>query len=146
VSFVDGDGDVWFEEYITSPPAHVLNGFIFSLFGLLDFSRVTSDEKAKELWRQGVGTLEKKLQLYDTGYWSRYDLLRDCVASRFYHGNIHIPLLRALHVLSGKSVFMHYADRWEQYLSSRVCRMRARFYNMPSRVLKKLTRRPGDWT
>jgi len=140
VRYVDGDGDVWFEEYVTSPPAHVLNGFIFSLFGLMDFSRVTSDETAKELWEQGVGTLEKKLQLFDTGYWSRYDLLRDCVASTFYHGNVHIPLLRALHLVSGKSIFMHFADRWEQYVSSALCRVRARYYNLPSRVLGKLIR------
>jgi hypothetical protein len=140
VRFIDKDGDVWFEEYITSPPAHVLNGFIFSLFGLLDLYRVTSDEKAHELFQQGVGTLERKLQLYDAGYWSRYDLLRDCVASRFYHGNVHIPLLRVLHLISGKSIFMHFADRWEEYLSSPLCRLRARYYNLPSRALGKLRR------
>jgi heparosan-N-sulfate-glucuronate 5-epimerase len=143
VRFVDDDGDVWFEEYVTSPPAHVLNGFIFSLFGLLDLSRATSDEAALRLWQQGIATLEQKLELYDTGYWSRYDLLRDCVASEFYHGNVHVPLLRVLHLVSGKSVFMHFADRWEQYLASKVCRLRARYYRLPSRILRRLKSMAG---
>ncbi len=138
VKWIDDDGDVWFEEYVTSPPPHVLNGFIFSLFGLLDFHRVTSDETAGRLFEQGVATLEKKLHMYDVDYWSRYDLLRDCVASRYYHGNVHIPLLRVLHLISGKSIFMHFADRWEQYLESTLCRLRARYYNMPSRAFNKV--------
>ncbi|MCX5800459.1 MAG: D-glucuronyl C5-epimerase family protein [Candidatus Eisenbacteria bacterium] len=138
VRYVDGDGDVWFEEYVTDPPAHVLNGFIFSLFGLDEFARVTSDDAARQAWDEGLRTLERKLYLYDTGYWSRYDLLRDSVASTFYHGNVHVPLLRALHLVTGKSIFLDFADKWQEYLESTVCRFRARYYRLPSRVVRKL--------
>jgi len=144
VRYVDPRGDVWFEEYVTSPPAHVLNGFIFSLFGLDEFGRVTSDGPAIEARDKGILTLERNLHLYDTGYWSRYDLLRDCVASTFYHGNVHIPLLRALHLLTGSSVFLRFADRWEGYLKSTVCRVRARYYKFPQRASRKLGRLFGE--
>ncbi len=36
VQFVDEDGDVWLEEYITAPPTHILNGFIWGLWGVRD--------------------------------------------------------------------------------------------------------------
>lgn len=140
VKYTDAQGDVWFEEYVTSPPAHVLNGFIFSLFGLDEFARATSDNMALVARDSGIRTLERNLHLYDTGYWSRYDLLRDCVASTFYHANVHIPLLRAVHLLTGNSIFLHFADRWERYLKSTVCRLRARYYAMPARVSRKLAR------
>jgi hypothetical protein len=143
VRYVDGDGYVWFEEYVTDPPAHVLNGFIFSLFGLDEFARVTSDNTARQAWDEGIRTLERKLHLYDTGYWSRYDLLRDCVASTFYHGNVHVPLLRALHLVTGKRVFLDFADKWQKYLESASCRFRARYYRLPTRVTRKLTRTLG---
>jgi heparosan-N-sulfate-glucuronate 5-epimerase len=144
VRYVGSDGDVWFEEYVTDPPAHVLNGFIFSLFGLNEFARVTSDHMAWQAWDEGIRTLERKLHLYDTGYWSRYDLLRDCVASTFYHGNVHIPLLRALHLVTGKSIFLSFGDKWEGYLGSTVCRLRARYYKLPSRVYRKLGSMSGE--
>jgi len=144
VRYVDVDRDVWFEEYVADPPAHVLNGFIFSLFGLDEFARVTSDKMARQAWDEGIHTLERKLRLYDTGYWSRYDLLRDCVASTFYHANIHIPLLRALHLVTGESIFLSFADKWEDYLTSTVCRLRARYYKLPSRLSRKLSRMLGE--
>jgi hypothetical protein len=116
----------------------VLNGFIFSLFGLLDYIRVAPEGPFAQAWDQGVLTLEKKLHLFDTGYWSRYDLLRDCVASQFYHGNIHIPLLMAMYAASGKDVFLDFARRWEEYLGSPLSRLRARYHGLPARVAAKL--------
>ncbi len=140
VRYVERDGDVWFEEYVTDPPAHVLNGFIFSLFGLLDYARATGDDKARQAWERGVLTLERKLHLFDTGFWSRYDLLRDCVASEFYHVNIHVPLLRALSVATGKETFSQFARRWERYSQSWLCKLRARYYRFPFRVMRRLVR------
>ncbi|MBN1503845.1 MAG: hypothetical protein JW952_02155 [Candidatus Eisenbacteria bacterium] len=138
VRCVDADGDVWFEEYVTEPPPHVLNGFIFSLFGLLDYVRVSSERKLREAWEQGVRTLERKLALFDTGYWSRYDLVRDCVASEFYHANVHIPLLVAMYAATENDAFLERARRWEGYLRNPLCRLRARYHRLPARALRKL--------
>ncbi len=141
VRHVDADGDVWFEEYVTDPPPHVLNGFIFSLFGLLDYVRVSPERPFKEAWEQGVRTLEKKLHMFDTGFWSKYDLVRDCVASEFYHANIHIPLLMAMYAATENDAFLERARRWEGYLGNPVSRLRARYYRLPARAMRKLLKR-----
>jgi len=41
VSFTDSNGDLWFEEYIVSPPTHILNGFIWAAWGVHDFYLAT---------------------------------------------------------------------------------------------------------
>lgn len=70
----DERGFVWYAEYPTDPPSHVLNGFIFALFGLYDFYRATGNEKGLGLFEEGIKTLEANLHRYDTGSWSTYDL------------------------------------------------------------------------
>ncbi len=55
-------------------PPHVLNGFIFALFGLYDFYKLTHSEVALDLFNEGIETLKANLKRYDLGYWSRYDL------------------------------------------------------------------------
>ena len=35
VIFEDKKKDFWIEEYIVHPPTHILNGFIWALFGVL---------------------------------------------------------------------------------------------------------------
>src|SRR5262245_18145014 len=37
VVYVDENGDTWFEEYIVSPPTHILNGFIWATWGVYDY-------------------------------------------------------------------------------------------------------------
>ena len=34
-------GDIWFEEYLLDPPTHILNGFIWALWGVYDYSLAT---------------------------------------------------------------------------------------------------------
>jgi len=75
VRYVDEDGLVWYEEVAVLPAAHILNGFIFSLYGLYDYYRATADQHALNLFEGGMKTLRNKLYLYDTGGVTRYDLL-----------------------------------------------------------------------
>ena len=74
VSYIDRDGFSWYEEYPASKPPHVLNGFIYALFGLYDLYKSTGSEKALGLFNDGVETLEANLHEYDTGSWSAYYL------------------------------------------------------------------------
>ena len=83
VRFVDEKGYVWYEEVAVNPPAHILNGFIFALFGIYDYYRVTKDTHALSLFNQGIRTLKDKLHLYDTGGIIRYDLLTKGQLFRF---------------------------------------------------------------
>ena len=41
--FIDEFENVWIEEYPTSPPAQILNGFIYELFGVYDFFSATKE-------------------------------------------------------------------------------------------------------
>lgn len=85
------DGLVLFE--FPDAPA-VLNGWVFSLFGLYDFCQVTPDEKYQEALNLTLKTLEKQIDLFDNGYWSKYDCDKR-IASPFYH-DLHIAQLTTL--------------------------------------------------
>jgi len=124
VKFVDEKGNVWLEEYGISPPAHILNGFIFALFGVHDFYLVTKDKRAFRLWEEGLKTLETYLPMYDLGYWSLYNLIHQHPAPIMYH-KIHISQLNALYLLTGREIFLHYADKWKKCLNSRIMRVRS---------------------
>src|SRR4051812_24779437 len=90
------------QEYPTRPAAHVLNGWIFALFGLYDASVFESSgraEQARSAFECGATTLAARIGRYETlGGWSRYDLYPHRlthVASPFYHA-LHVELLVAL--------------------------------------------------
>ena len=112
VTCADEEGNVWFEEYPTDPPSHVLNGMIFAMIGIYDYLFVTADVDAHRLFESGIITFLKKLGSYDTGYGSRYDLLTKRVVEEKYH-RMHIAQLRLLFEWTGEGVFKKMADRWE---------------------------------
>ena len=130
VVFTDENGDIWFEEYIVSPPTHILNGFIWAAWGVYDFFLATKEKSAQELFNRAVETLRKNLDRYDLGFWSLYELSGTrlpMVASPFYH-QLHITQLRLMHRLTGDDVFSQYAERWAAYARSRTKRTRALCY------------------
>jgi len=130
VAFTDESGDLWFEEYIVSPPTHILNGFIWALWGVYDYSLATRDRSAQQLFSRAVRTLLHNLGRYDLGFWSLYEqsgTRLPMVASRFYH-RLHIVQLRVMHRLTGVALFSEVADRWEAYTHSRTNRTRALVY------------------
>ncbi|HTS06153.1 MAG TPA: D-glucuronyl C5-epimerase family protein [Candidatus Eisenbacteria bacterium] len=127
VAFTDESGDLWFEEYIVSPPTHILNGFIWALWGVYDFALATREQSAVELFNRGVKTLLHNLGRYDLGFWSTYEqsgTKLPMVASTFYHG-LHIVQLRIMCRLTNEQEFARVADRWETYTRSRANRTRA---------------------
>jgi hypothetical protein len=130
VQFVDARGDVWLEEYLVSPPTHILNGFIWALWGVYDYYLATSDLTAYELFYRCAQTLVRNLGRYDLGYWSLYELggtRLPMVASPFYH-RLHVVQLRVLSQLTGVSQFARVADKWEKYVRKRANVARALCY------------------
>lgn len=130
VAFIDKTGDLWFEEYIVSPPTHILNGFIWALWGVYDYFVATKGQSAQDLFSRGVRTLVHNLDRYDLGFWSLYEqsgTRLPMVASRFYH-SLHIVQLRIMHRLTGEGKFSEIANRWESYIHSRTKRTRALCY------------------
>jgi len=130
VTFTDDRGDLWFEEYIVSPPTHILNGFIWAAWGVYDYFLATGDGSARQLFERAAQTMLQNLTRYDLGFWSLYEqsgTRLPMVASTFYH-RLHIVQLRVMHRLTGEREFAQVADRWEGYTRSRANRTRALCY------------------
>lgn len=130
VTFTDEASDLWFEEYIVSPPTHILNGFIWAVWGVYDYFLATQNHDAHNLFLRAVQTLIHNLERYDLGFWSLYEqsgTRLPMVASPFYH-RLHIVQLRIMHRVTGEHVFARVADRWDGYTRSCIKRTRALGY------------------
>jgi hypothetical protein len=115
------------QEYPTDPPSHVLNGGIFALWGYHDVALGLGDADARREFDEGVDTLAKNIQRWDTGAWTRYDLFPfplTNLASSFYH-HLHIDQLRAMQLIAPRPEFEAAVERFEHYRVSRARRMRA---------------------
>ncbi len=124
---MDDAGRTWIEEYLVSPPTHILNGFIWALWGVYDCHLATGEPAARDLFDRCLDTLRSNLARYDTGYWSLYEqsgTRLPMLASPFYH-RLHIVQLRVLHALTGDALFKDFADRWEGYAGRLLNRARA---------------------
>jgi len=120
-------GDPFPEEYPTDPPAYVLNGSLFAVWGYYDAWKGLGDEPAGVAFRETAGTIAGNLQRWDTGYWSRYDLYPHPVinvASAAYH-RLHITQLRALSAQLPDAGIERTVVRFEDYARSAACRGRA---------------------
>jgi heparosan-N-sulfate-glucuronate 5-epimerase len=114
------DGGAFFEEYPTRPSSYVLNGGIFALWGCHDVAMALGDDAATRLWREGMDALAARIDRWDMGFWSRYDLYPHPVAniaSSSYHV-LHISQLRATVRLEPRRELERAAARFEGYLSS----------------------------
>jgi hypothetical protein len=132
VVYKDEDDQTWFEEYIVSPPTHILNGFIWASWGVYDYFLATGDPQAQSLFERAVQTLAANLKHYDVGFWSLYEqsgTRLKMMASPFYH-HLHIVQLEVLHRLTGEAIFKSYASRWNSYRQSRPKRMVALGYKV----------------
>lgn len=124
VQFRDELQDVWLEEYIVTPPTHILNGFLWALWGVHDYWLHTRDPRAQELFAKCVSTIKRNLPRYDCGFWSLYELsgtLLPMIASPFYH-SLHIVQLEVMHKLTGDAQFSATAGRWKAYRRRRLNR------------------------
>ncbi|HEY7022789.1 MAG TPA: D-glucuronyl C5-epimerase family protein [Ktedonobacterales bacterium] len=117
-----GDG-VFFEEVAVYPASRILNGFILALFGLYDYVDLVHDDQITQLINQSIATLHTFIEDFDTGYWTRYDLLNQRLASIFYQ-SLHVTLLEALVQRTGCAHCAALAARWNAYLHSERSRRR----------------------
>jgi hypothetical protein len=133
---------VFFEEIATDSAAHVLNGCIFALWGLWELGAATNEPWIDDLIGRAVATLRSWIARFDTGWWTRYSLLRSAtglshVATLKYH-QFHIAQMRVLAKMFDEPVFERAADRWETYVDRRYCRARmvgATLRSLPERFL-----------
>jgi hypothetical protein len=133
----------FYEEYTAKMPTLVLNGMIFSLWGLYDYKRVFPQNKiASDCFEKGINTLEKILPEFDMDYWSRYNLCKadwypDPDPATIGYQRLHIAQLKVMYKLTERTVFKKYADLFfNQDTASNTIKM----YKTKYRALKKNNR------
>ncbi len=121
------------EEYTTTKPSSVLNGYISAIWSIYDLMQV--DDKYEELFQLHIQNLSENLKKWDIGFWSWYDLWSEhnFIASYFYH-NLHIKQLKILHELTGKKIFNDYANKWQNYQKNAFFRIKALVMKIWSRI------------
>jgi heparosan-N-sulfate-glucuronate 5-epimerase len=113
---VTADGPVP-EESPSQPPSHILNGWIYALWGLREVQLALGEPLAGDMLAASIACLRVKLPTYDVGWWTKYSLyphLLADLAKPFYH-RLHVDQLEILYRLTGFSDFRETADRWRQY-------------------------------
>lgn len=122
LTYIDQDKYIWLEEYPlqdierTTDVNLTLNGFIFALWGVLDYYSITGDSSAKSIFEMGIGTLLHYLpQFYDETSGFSYYCLRHKVISEGYH-KIHIKQLEALYKVTGIPEFSYWANKFQKGL------------------------------
>lgn len=118
---------VWYEEYPTVPSSFVLNGFIYSLFGLYDVYMTCTHEdcrQAGKLFDEGMVSLKKMLPLYDSGSGSIYDLRHFSLGvapnlARWDYHTTHINQLLFLDTIYDDSILKLTAERWLGYMKGK---------------------------
>lgn len=103
----------------------ILNGWIFALFGLYDYTLVEKNSEILHLMSRSLDALEAYLPRYDAGYWSYYDLSGH-LASPFYH-RLHIAQLQALSFAfpDRADKFREIKAKFRQQLRSPLARLKA---------------------
>lgn len=108
------NNEVYFYEFTDKPV--VLNGWIFSVFGLIDYLLVVPDERVRKIYNLSIETMINNLERFDVGYWTKYDI-DSKMASPFYH-DVHIAQLNALYALTGNNAFKMFEEKCSNYKKS----------------------------
>jgi hypothetical protein len=114
----------FYEEYPISPVYYTLNGFMFTLLGIYDWSNVPSPSqaKAKKAFDEGMLTLSKLIGLYDVNGFSSYDLFHIVTKSPsfmpYYYESIHVYLLQALNSIKPTPSLTKKHEEWEAKLDA----------------------------
>ena len=109
----DNEKYYWIEEYPEDDPNHVLNGFIFALWGLYDHYRITEDSTSLHLLRAGITTVADHIESWrNPGSVSKYTF-KYHTTSKTYH-MVHIKELERLAKVTGNAFFQNMADIFRQ--------------------------------
>ena len=114
----------------------VLNGAIFSWWGLYDYIIETKDcGKYQHALEETLRSLVEILPLFRSNYWSEYSLDKE-IASPFYH-NLHIAQMQAMYVLTGKPIFDEYAQLWKKRQDNKLCKSFAFLRKAFQKIIEK---------
>jgi heparosan-N-sulfate-glucuronate 5-epimerase len=123
----EGDDGAWLEEAVVDPPTHILNGFLWAMWGVRDYAVASERPEAWSLLGACTRTLRRNLPAFDCGFWSLYEqsgTRLPMLASPFYHG-LHVNQLAITARLLDEPELADWAARWRDYTRSAWCRRRA---------------------
>ncbi|MEH7321182.1 D-glucuronyl C5-epimerase family protein, partial [Priestia megaterium] len=111
---------IFFEEYPTEKPSHILNGFMFSLLSLYELYITTKEKEICELYKQGIHTLIQTVSMYDLGNVSSYDLTHITIPGNpskyhYQYHLTHVHLLSAINLIEQNSILEKVLHRWLTY-------------------------------
>ncbi len=112
--FIDDNGDPWLEEYPSAPHSFVLNGFVYTILGIIDLYRVTGDKEIEIEMNKYINTLKKNISKFDCGYWSYYDLLKKELVRYYYQKNVHAPQMEVMYLLTNETIFHDLSKKWSR--------------------------------
>jgi hypothetical protein len=138
----------FYEEYTASEPTMVLDGHIFSLFGLLDILKYKSHlpqeitSLSQLIFSKGINGLKQKLPEFDLGFWLRFNLCKmehypaidPCTTGYF---KIVIEQLKVLEIFLADDSLKKYRLSFEKYLTIKNI---FKSYKVKFKALKKLNR------
>jgi heparosan-N-sulfate-glucuronate 5-epimerase len=115
----------FFEEYVTKIDNYTLNGFMFTLLGIYDWSKISTvndygQKEAGRMFKEGLKSLLVVLPMYDIGGFTAYDLSHITMKQQphvvaGYH-SIHIYQLHALYTITKEQKLRYYAQKWASYV------------------------------
>lgn len=128
------NNEIIFYEYTNKPC--VLNGWIFSIFGLYDLCVVYKSDYYTKMLKISLLSLKNHLKNFDCGYWSYYDE-GGLITSPFYH-DLHIAQLQALSMIdSEEDVYEQMRNRFIYYRDKRRYKSKAFMIKVVQKVLEK---------
>jgi hypothetical protein len=139
VLFTDESG-YWLEEYPQRPPSHVLNGHLYTLFGVYSYLSVDKNDDATNFFNSCLISSAKRLHLYDNGYWTIYDLKEKLPVTLNYH-MLHVKQLYFLSMLTNISYFEEMARKWYFYEKRPYCLYRSQLRRLFLMGVKSLESR-----
>lgn len=110
---IDENNSTWIEEYPIEQEKHVLNGFMFAMFGLYDYYAWQGDAFAQKVFLQSLHTLRLNVENFrNPGAISVYCLTHRR-NSNGYHA-IHIGQLQAMTRMTNDPYFASVADSFAE--------------------------------
>lgn len=128
-------GYVILEEFPIKRFSSILNGWIFSIFGIYEYYLFTKNKDIFRFLRQTLSSLDHLLPRYDLGYWSLYDLSGN-IASDFYQRS-HVALLSALYITFPEyRSFKQYKLKFEDQLKKPMNRFISQLKKIGQKLMK----------
>jgi hypothetical protein len=111
---ISPEGELWIEEYPSTPPSFVLNGFISAVLGLYEYTRLfPGSDRSKTQLSAAIAGIKAALPHYDTGEW----MYLHRMAAPFPRANVgyaltYISQMHTLWEITGDPLFLATELRW----------------------------------